>query len=515
MRVLKGFCFALVPLATCVAAIELALRWIAPEAPVAIGAGFELAGKHIAFDRESTSGWRLTDRPEPRQRIADRRLVVLLGGSNTQNFPHPLLARELDRRLAQSGLAVDVVNLGRAGFGSERVALLCEKALELEPDLVLVYCGHNEILERQFRQDLEREWSGWSARLAGLFAPLASFRALVAAFSVDSGADRPDGRRGGHAGNAPARRAAAEQDKFASYTLADTEEQLERFRHNLERMAASAERRGVPLAFSTVIWNRLSPPFVSNRPPHTSADDWRRVEELRAELRAAWPASLGAFDPEVGLLERPYEWNWNARSGSRAAAQAVPALRELGGPLGERAPLWHPPERWQPSLFAFVQQIADFCARRVAPADREALAACARLVDALQSLCPDLPDVLFRRAVLTWLAGTDDALAAECFERAAELDRAPRKASRRVNDIVRAVARHTGAALLDADRLFSQRTPGGPGGGEPGEPGGIVGWEVMLDHCHLHPGAYAVLMSDLADFAAPLLAPRSPSGARR
>ena len=80
---------------------------------------------------------------------ANRYLVVFVGASTVQGFPHP-------RRLAsasflQAMLAdawpereVEVVNLGITSIASFAVAQVVEDALVLSPDLVVVYTGHNE-----------------------------------------------------------------------------------------------------------------------------------------------------------------------------------------------------------------------------------------------------------------------------------------------------------------------------------------------------------------------------------
>lgn len=77
--------------------------------------------------------------------------VVALGGSTTyglyvgadEAFP-AVLGRRLEAALSRP---VEVLNLGCAGFASDRTAALLDTALELGPDLVVVYSGHNEMLE--------------------------------------------------------------------------------------------------------------------------------------------------------------------------------------------------------------------------------------------------------------------------------------------------------------------------------------------------------------------------------
>jgi lysophospholipase L1-like esterase len=77
--------------------------------------------------------------------------LVALGGSTTYGlyvgaegaFPALLGERLSD---ALGGWPVEVVNLGCPGFASDRVAALLPAVIGLEPDLVVILTGHNEML---------------------------------------------------------------------------------------------------------------------------------------------------------------------------------------------------------------------------------------------------------------------------------------------------------------------------------------------------------------------------------
>jgi lysophospholipase L1-like esterase len=78
--------------------------------------------------------------------------VFALGGSTTfglyvgseQAFPAQL---ERGLRARFPDRPVEVINLGCPGWASDRVANVLDAVLEFDPDLVLVYTGHNEMLE--------------------------------------------------------------------------------------------------------------------------------------------------------------------------------------------------------------------------------------------------------------------------------------------------------------------------------------------------------------------------------
>lgn len=75
--------------------------------------------------------------------------VVFVGASTVQGFPHPrrLAAASFLEAMLQDALperTVEVFNLGITSIASFAVARVVEDALALEPDLVVVYTGHNE-----------------------------------------------------------------------------------------------------------------------------------------------------------------------------------------------------------------------------------------------------------------------------------------------------------------------------------------------------------------------------------
>lgn len=86
-----------------------------------------------------------------REKPPDTLRVFVLGGSSTfgayvgaaSAFPE-VLEREL--ALLAPGRSVEVINLGCAGWASDRVANLVPTLLSLDPDLLIVYSGHNEML---------------------------------------------------------------------------------------------------------------------------------------------------------------------------------------------------------------------------------------------------------------------------------------------------------------------------------------------------------------------------------
>ncbi len=80
--------------------------------------------------------------------------VFCLGGSANAGWPHPpghawsdYLAQALARVLPER--RVEVINLGAHAYASYRVRMIFDDAMRCEPDIVIVYSGNNEFVERR------------------------------------------------------------------------------------------------------------------------------------------------------------------------------------------------------------------------------------------------------------------------------------------------------------------------------------------------------------------------------
>lgn len=77
--------------------------------------------------------------------------VFVLGGSTTHGYrvekPFGMLLQE---QLSRDGREVEVINAGYPAYGSHRVLEIARRAVKFQPDLLVVYMGHNEFLEDVF-----------------------------------------------------------------------------------------------------------------------------------------------------------------------------------------------------------------------------------------------------------------------------------------------------------------------------------------------------------------------------
>ena len=128
---------ALLPLVLMLVLAEVAL-WVAgvgDQKLLDLSRGFDASGAYIVPDPEVEGGFRtnifgdssVEEIAIPPKGEATR--VILFGGSNTQTFPEFVLAETLAEKAPDQ--AFEVINLGRAGYGSERVKILFQQALVL------------------------------------------------------------------------------------------------------------------------------------------------------------------------------------------------------------------------------------------------------------------------------------------------------------------------------------------------------------------------------------------------
>ncbi|MBL8899258.1 MAG: hypothetical protein JNM84_16600 [Planctomycetes bacterium] len=459
-----------------------------PEDTLHLSRGFDPTARYLVPDDSAPGAHRtqMFDGQLPEVVIppkSGRFRVAMFGGSNTQGFPHAFLERELNRNAAAGEARFEVVNLGRRGYGSTRVAILCAQAACVEPDLYLIYSGHNEFVERGFEIDLEKQWSGdWVQRTADLAHHLRTFQVLVGWMS--------DGSSSAASGVRP-EEWKWEHSKFAALTYEQTKERFEIYRGNLRKMIRSARARGAKVLLCTLIANHFSRPYASAFGASATAEAKERFQSHRTQAHAAIPErfrTILAGELEARILEP--DWRYSSGDASQSFPEGHLLRAEVTRPSLREAE-WPPAEKWSPKIVPFMTSMTKFHERRLADDERAKLAEAIEHLDRALALFPDHPFALYESAACRYLHGGDDAEAARRFRAAARYDRAPRKANDAINDIVREVAREFAADPLvrfcDAEAEFSSRVPLG-----------LIGWEWMTDDCHLHEGVRRELMRSFA-----------------
>lgn len=486
-RLLKRVGYSLLPLIVLALLLESVL-WAFdlgdPDDRLPLSRGFDARAAYLTPSEETPGGWRTnisdgrwaeTEIPPKSERLR----VLLFGGSNTQGFPTPYLEAVLNYNAPDPGY--EVINLGREGYGSERVRILVQQAHVLEPDIVLIYSGHNEFIEMGFAMELRQRWrhpllmsmGHWLSQRRTVNVMVS----LVERVSNDGAAQAPEPRVRG--------RNVAFRDMNYEHTLVF----YNVYRSNLRSMIHNARGMGAEVLISTVVSNMLWPPVSAAVDPGMLTDTRRDLGRLKQQAARLIPLRLGSgfvqttgMPPAIRL--RPGHWGLAlldedlAERRAAAVERDPPQLRALLGPLAGRD-LLPDPSMWLPEVETLLRTTAAFHERMLSPEEREDLQTARELLERAVTLGPDDPISSFQLAWCLYLLGEDDTRAVQLFRDAAVYDRAPTNGNDLTNAIVMDLAgENPEVAFVDTEAYFRADSPSG-----------LIGYEIMLDQCHLHPAA--------------------------
>jgi lysophospholipase L1-like esterase len=216
--------------------------------------------------------------------------VFCLGGSTVQGRPFGIETSfttwlEISLQAADPTRKWEVVNCGGISYASYRLVPILEEVLGYEPDLVIVYTGHNEFLEdRTYRH--VKHMPGIVAWPCELLLRTRTYALLR------KGYERLTGRQSEQAAEGrPILK--AEVDAILDYQggleqyhhdQSWRRDVVAHFRYNLRRMVEMARGRGVPLVLMNPVSNlRDWPPFKSEHREGLTPDELKRWEALLAK----------------------------------------------------------------------------------------------------------------------------------------------------------------------------------------------------------------------------------------
>ena len=199
--------------------------------------------------------------------------IVALGGSSV-NYLEPGF-RELERDLSaefDQFDQIEIINCGGLAYGSHRLVLVMREMLEYQPDLILLYTGHNEF------EEIEQ------LSLSGLkqlsFERTISNSAMIR-FIRDRKADYELNRlEKEHNQRVLSRDEPVSDSNFArawSYEFGDQDvhDRMQSYEHNLRLILTTARNQQVPVIMGTVSSN-LAQPYL----PRDAAMRYEQVYEL-------------------------------------------------------------------------------------------------------------------------------------------------------------------------------------------------------------------------------------------
>jgi hypothetical protein len=258
------------------------------------GTRFETAAQRLIAFRPQTF---------PAKKRPETRRIFCLGGSTVQGRPYSVETSfttwlKLNLQAAGPETNWEVVNCGGISYATYRLMPIMRELLKHQPDLFVLYTGHNEFLE-------DRTYANIKAAprvLIRLHRTMLGLRSYALA-------DRWLARRGRRRAS-PTVMTADVQTKLdlagglQSYHRNPTWRRnvITHFRHNLETMIRMAQDAGVPVILVNPVANlKDCPPFKSEFRTDLSDRDKRQVIDLRGRAdRLDWTETY----EKVGLLEQ-------------------------------------------------------------------------------------------------------------------------------------------------------------------------------------------------------------------
>jgi Tfp pilus assembly protein PilF len=215
--------------------------------------------------------------------------VLCLGESSTAGFPFDCQVPfpwQLGQILSNAypERRIEVLNAGMAAISSYVIVDMLPELLDLEPDIVLVYAGHNEFYG-VFGSATALSMGGNDILVRSSLAVQKTRIGQMVRRAIDALRPAPPETTAAHV---LMQRVVGENDiPFGSSTYLQT---MEGFRKNLARIADACVGRHVPVVFATLVSNeRDQPPFKGTgegAPPRVRASLQEGERALRADDRA-------------------------------------------------------------------------------------------------------------------------------------------------------------------------------------------------------------------------------------
>ncbi|HEX7571695.1 MAG TPA: hypothetical protein VF514_01275, partial [Bacteroidota bacterium] len=254
--------------------------------------------------------------------------IFCLGGSTTVGFPYwfnAAFSTFLRTRLRAlfPDRAIDVINLGLTATNSFTVLDIARDLADAEPDLVLVYDGHNEFYGALGVASRESpSGTRWLTELSLKLLRFRTYRLLRDAYLKIGGmfSSHPADDRG----TMMERLARGENIPVGSRLYGDA---LETFRENLRETVSMFASRGIPVIFGTQVSNlRTLRPFVSRpRPGLTPAE----MNEFKASFDAGLDAlAIGGAVRAIPFFQRALHIDSSRADVVFALAQSLESTEE-------------------------------------------------------------------------------------------------------------------------------------------------------------------------------------------
>jgi lysophospholipase L1-like esterase len=237
--------------------------------------------------------------------------IFCLGGSTVQGRPYAVetsfttwLKLNLDAARPQTDF--EVVNCGGISYASYRLVPIMSEVLKYEPDLFIIYTGHNEFLEDRTYQRLKRVPS----MLIGVHRAMLNLRSYSLANEFISKRRSRPTETGSSSKTVLPTEVSAKldfDDGLKTYHRDEVwrEGTIEHFARNLQTMISMSRGAGIPIILVNPVSNlKDSPPFKSEFSTGLSSNEKERITELWEEAgKLSWDDTYG----KIRFLEQAAE----------------------------------------------------------------------------------------------------------------------------------------------------------------------------------------------------------------
>lgn len=242
------------------------------------------------------------------QKPLDEYRIFCLGDSTVQGNPYLTETSfttwlKLSLQAADASRRWKVVNCGGISYASYRLTPILKEILRYEPDLVVLYTGHNEFLEDRRFEHIRDRGAVLNASIAAA-ARLRTFNLLRAGYACLRGATSSAPQQGRPLLPAEVEALLDYRGGLEEYRRNEAWRQnvIRQFRFHLDRMAQLARQAGVPLVFVNPACNVGDmPPFKAEHRADLDAEELARWEALFAAARGHF--RRGSYNLHAAIAE--------------------------------------------------------------------------------------------------------------------------------------------------------------------------------------------------------------------
>jgi tetratricopeptide (TPR) repeat protein len=218
--------------------------------------------------------------------------IFTLGGSTAYGRPYGMRTsfsgwlEEVLKEAAEPARHFEVINAAGISYASYRVVLVLKEILAYQPDLVIIYTGHNEFLESRTYQYLLAQPSAWLRIRESLYRLriYSLLESLIEKVITRSIVDEDSRLRSGGGLLSPEVETLLDRSAGLEYYQRDSvyaRGVFDHFRFNVSRMISLCSKAGVPLLFCRPVDNLKDfSPFKSMPGAELASADRVRLERL-------------------------------------------------------------------------------------------------------------------------------------------------------------------------------------------------------------------------------------------